>query len=348
MAAGPGILSKYAIAKGSTWGTAVTLGSNHRGPVKTASLKYLRDQIPDDSIVGTAERAVSVQGNARVEGACVFQGDYRQHLLEAALLMGTAGAPTLVETGVYKHVFPWTVDVTGLFATVGLDWGGKKVHVFASAKPVRRLWASRAGQAVEETFDFLGRGMDDSTSSSGWTFRYDPSADGARAILHRQLVARCNAASGGALGSSDKVYPTSLEIEFRRGHVQDYAQAGDPEEPIPGDFAEIAVSMNFFGAEAGLFTLFREAYENDTLLKLDAVYTHGVLLGSTQYRHRAFYFPALRVVDCPTDLPGAGPVPFSVRLTAHKASAVPTGFPTGYDEACTEEAQFELATDVLA
>jgi hypothetical protein len=348
MAAGPGTLSKYAIAKASAWGTAVTLSTNHRAPIRSSTLQFRRDTIDDDSIVGTAERALPILGNKVVGGSTVFLADYRQHLLEAALFMGTAGAPTLIETGVYKHVLPWTADVTGKFASIGLDWGGKKVHVLASVKALRRLWQSRAGRAVEETYDWLGRGMDDTQASSGWTYRYDPSADGGRLISHAHGVWRVNAASGGALGSSDKFYPTQCEVEMARGHIQDFAQAADSEEPIPGEFAVIGVRLVFFGADSGLYTLFREALENETALKMDAVYTHGVLLGSTKYRERSFYFPNLKVVEVPTELPGPGPIPFEVRMTAHKASAVPTGFPSGYDEAVTEEAQLELSTDILA
>lgn len=349
MAGGYGSQSKLALVKGSTWGTAVALGSGHRYPFVSTGLKRVIEQIADDSLLGQAERAVSWNGNEVIGPAPIVSiGDYRQHLLQAAAFMGAAGVPTTVETGVYKHVLPWTASVDGLFLSAGLDIAGKDVHGFNSIKAMRRLIQVAAGGRMEESYEYVGRGIDKTLSSGSWTYTTDPNGTGARLILHRHGVWRINTAAGGALGGSDKVYPTRMEIDLNRAHGYEFAQAALMEEPIPGDWASLGVRLDFFAVDAALLALFLDNRDADTPMKMDAVFTYPTLLGATQYPHRAFYFPLLKIVDVDAPVTGPGRVSFSVSMTAHKNSAVPTGFPTGYDEAVTEEWQNGLSADPLA
>lgn len=339
MAGGPGTLSKLAVVQGTTWGTAVTLTTGHRRPFKSCTIQQRQETVPDDTITGKSTRALpGAGGNKVIEGGIVAQADYRQNGILIACLLGAAASPSTSDTSAKTHVLPFTDDQVGKFLTVGHDAGGKRVEAFASWKPNRWLFSARAGQAAEDSFDGLGRGMDDAGASSGWTFENDPSGGGGRPVYLSQGVFRVNAQSGGALGSSDKVYPTSFQLEVRRNLTQDYAQAAESEEPLPSSFADIEVSLDFFALDATLVALFREAYLNQTALKMDAVFTSNVLAGAaTVYMARKLYLPSLRVVECPLETPGPGPVPARVRMTAHHASAVPTGFTSGYDEALTVE-----------
>lgn len=343
-----GTASKLALVKGGTWGTAVSLGTGHRVPFERTTLRRNIEQIANETILGKATRAPSDNGNEETGGAVIVAGDYRQHLLQAAAFMGTAGVPTTVESGVYLHVFPFTAAVDGLFLSAGVDYGGVDVHGFNSLKCMRRFIECRAGDKLRETYDYIGRGLDKTLTSSGWTYANDPNQLGARHILHRHGVWRMNAAAGDALAAGDKVYPTAFTVDINRALAGSFADAALMEEPIPDGWAAITVQLTFDHLTAALIALLLDSRDAGTLLKLDTVFTYPTKLGATEYPHRAFYFPSLKVVDMPLDIPGAGKLPATVTLEASYATADPTGFPTGYNEEMTEEAQCGVSTNPLA
>lgn len=348
----PGITSKLALMKGSTWGTLPTLTTGHRAPFTASTLQRSFAKVADTSLLGKSTQAPGSNGAANLGGTLSWLRDYRQrqHALVAAIFAGAAGVPTTVETGVYKHVLPWQPTIDGLFLGGGLDLGGADVHGFPSLKPVRRTIRIAGGRPHEESYEFLGGGSIDKTiASSGWTFLHDPNGNGARRIQAAQTVLRMNAHAGAALDSTNVLKPASIDITMSRALAQDIpvGQAYG-EEPVLGDWAEITVSLQFFNLTAALLALFLDNRDADTPLKLDLVSTHGTLLGATQYRTWSLYMPKLRVLDCPTAIPGPGVIPSPVTLEAHFSDAVPTGFPTGYDEEVTEVIQNEVSTDLLA
>lgn len=346
----PGVLSKFALVKGATWGTAATLTTGHRARAKSCTLDVRREQIPDESLLGRAERGISRNGPLIVEGALENEADYRQvdGLLQAATFMGTAGAPASVETGVKLHTLDWTADVYGKFLTAGKDLGGNIVHGFNSIKPTRRNISLDAGGKVIERFDYVGRGFDDTLASSGWTWAIDPVSDAQQAVLGSHMVCRFNAQSGGALDATNNVYPVRLEIDAVRGLDPQFGQAPHPEEPLPGGFAEISISMTFYKLSTALRQLFHDAHHDETNLKGTIVFSWPVLLGATKYPEWANYFPMLRVVECPNPINGPQRIPFSVRMTAHACSSAPTGFPANTTMAWRETRQIALTTDILA
>lgn len=347
----PGITSKLALMKGATWGTLPSLTTGHRAPFVSSTLGRSFANVEDPSLLGKSTQAIGSNGSANIGGQLAWLRDYRQrqHMIAAACLAGAAGVPTTVETGVYKHVLPWQPSTAGLFLGAGVDLGAADVHGFPSLKPVRRTIRIVGGRAHEESIEFLGGGaVDKSIASSGWTYLTDPNGNGARRIQASQTVLRMNAHAGGALDSSAVVKPSSIEINLARGLAQDFPVGQSyGEEPVAGDWSRITLNLTFFNWTAALLALFLDNRDADTPLKADLVATHGTLLGATEYRKWAMYFPKLRVLDCPTAIPGPGPIPATVTLEAHFSDAVPTGFPSGYDEEVTEEFQNEVATDPL-
>lgn len=348
----PGITSKLALMKGSTWGTLASLTTGHRAPFVSSTLQRSFSQIEDNSLLGKSTRAPGSNGSANLGGVLSWLRDYRQrqHALVAAIFAGAAGVPTTIETGVYKHVLPWQANPAGLFLSGGLDLGAADVHGFPSLKPVRRTIRIAGGRPQEESYEFLGGGaIDKSIASSGWTFLHDPNGNGARRILASQTVIRANAHAGAALDSTNVLKPATVEITMARGLAQDFPVGQSyGEEPVPGDWSSVTVSLQFFNMTAALLALFLDNRDADTPLKMDVIATHGTLLGATKYRESSFYFPKLRVIDCPTAIPGPGVIPMPVTLEACFSDAVPTGFPSGYDEEVTEEIQNEVSTDLLA
>lgn len=348
----PGITSKLAIVKGATWGTLPSLTTGHRAPFTAETLSRSFSTIDDNSLLGKSTRAIGANGSANIGGQLAWLRDYRQrqHQIVAAVFAGAAGVPTTIETGVYKHVLPWQPNPAGLFIAAGVDLGGADVHGFPSLKPVRRTIRIAGGRPHEESYEFLGGGaVDKSIASSGWTYLTDPNGNGARRILASQTVIRANAHAGAALDSTNVIKPSSIEINMARGLAQDFPVGQSyGEEPVPGDWSSVTVTLQFFNMTAALLALFLDNRDADTPLKMDVIATHGTLLGATKYRESSFYFPKLRVIDCPTSVPGPGVIPMPVTMEAHFSDAVPTGFPSGYDEEVTEEIQNEVSTDLLA
>lgn len=347
-------------ASGQAWGTGTvpTLGSGHRWPFKSYSVDAVRDSVGDDSITGNAERARPQYTNKRTAGSLVAIMDPRQlPAILSAMLLGTAGAPTALsggDTGAYKHLLKFGAQSTqeGLWGSAGID-DGADCFGHSYLKVGRRIITGRTGGYLESTFDFLGRGEDRSLSSSSWTYANSPVGDGGRLLLMRQLVLRVNASAGGALSSGDNLYPISFELEVVRGNTEDYAQQGESEEPLPGDFAEITLRLVFQHASGALLSLFRDNRDsagNGAALKASIVVTGDQLIvgGGSQYFAWEAYLPNLHIVEAPRSVDGPGPVGFRVGLSAHAIGSVPTGFTSGYTTALQELWYNDRSTDLLA
>ncbi len=360
MARGYGSGSKLAAkrgAAGQTWGTGTvpTLGSSDRYPFKSYNVDRVREVVPDDSITGKAERAISQYTNKRLAGSAVAIVDPRQAVpLLSAFLLGTAGTPTALtggDTGAYKHLLKWGAQSTqeGLWCSIGADNLADAIqHQYLKVN--RRVITGRTGGYLEAAFDLIGRGEDRTVSSSSWTYANDPSGNGARILLMRQAVLRLNAQSGAALDSTHVVYPVSFELEVLRNFGEDFAQAGENEEPLPSDFGEVMLRFSFHQLTSELLTLFRDSVDSGAALKADLVVTGDDLIiggGAQKFAWKA-YLPNLRIVEAPFSIDGPQPVPFRVALSAHAAIAAPTGFTAGYTEAIQEEWYNARSTDYLA
>lgn len=356
MANAIGTKSKMALVKGAAWGTAVDLTTNHRVPFVSSSLFNEVEQITDETLTDASTRRPPINGNERNEGDLQIQSDYRQHLLMAAMFMGAAGAPTLLETGAYKHAFKFQTGIDGLFATMGIDKGGvstaegtKKCEAWASVKPTRRTIQSSAGDKCMETFDLIAAGYFETETPSAWTYAISPENGGGRTLVHARAALHVNAQAGADFhATTDRFYPNRVEIVMDRNLSRDFSNGVDVNEPLASGFNEINLRLGFYTATRPMLDLFRDAHRAGTILKARLVYTHSVLVGATQYFTRKFWFPKLKVVRAPLQVAGPGPLPYTVEFTAHLATAAPTGFPTGYVEECCEEQINEISSDPLA
>lgn len=350
MAVANGTDSLLAITKASVWGTAVTLGSNDRLPFQSYGVDQKTGVVPNDDLLGYGTRGFPEVGNSHLEGPLSIISDFDQvpYMLLAAMIMGAAGTPTNVEAGVELHSFAYQPTTAGLFMSSGVSYGGVDEHGHSSIKPTRRVIRIPANGRMEEVYEFIGSGLDKTLATSGnWTYRTSPVDGGRKMCLNRMTTIRANADSG-ALDSADVLERTGIEIEINRNLQTEFAQSPNPLEPQSGDFQTIDVRLTFIGMTASDLTLFKDAKDAGTAMKLDCVVDHGVLLGSTENRKREFYFPKLKVVECPLEIPGPGPIPLRVSLTAHVASSSPTGFPTGTTMEMLELWQNSYDTDVLA
>lgn len=352
-----GTQGKVAISKGTTWGTAASLGAGHRLPFRSTSFDGTPKALPDDTVPETAERNPHDNAETPCNGDIQNNLDYRQGLLLWAMLMGTAAAPTEIEAGVaYKHVLPWTADVQGKFFTYGRhnNVGASKAMKIASAKVNALRLSGAAGGRLMAVWDLLGAVLTRTDDPSSWAYTTDPMGGAARHVLFRRGTLRINAAAGGALGAGDKMdLCRGFELSVNRNLELDFNAALASIEPAPNGFADLSLRLDFFGCSAALFDLLRDACENRTLLKADYLFDSGVKIGASATNSYLFnLYAACLALPEEAKLPidGPGRMPFSVTFNLHKfaGGAAPTGFPTGYDEALTVEIQNELATSILA
>lgn len=346
--------SKVAIRKGATWGTAVALTTGHRVPFRSAAFDGQPGLLPDETVVETAERNPSDIIEVRAAGDLAAYTDYRQRLLLWAIMMGTAGTPATVEASVaFKHTLLWTPDIQGKFFTYGRhgDVGSSKGLKVASAKPNTLRLAGAVGGRLEETWGLLGAVVTRGETPSGWTYTTDPMGGAARHVLHRLGTLRINAGAGGALGSSDAMaLCRGFELNLNRNLSMDFGANLASIEPAPDGFADLTLKLDFYGATEALYDLLRNAQEARTLMKADYLFDSGIKIGASATNNYLFnlYMPSMVIQDAPLPIQGPGRTPFSVEFALHKAAAVPTGFPSGYDEALVVEFQNELSADILA
>lgn len=343
--------AKVAIAKGGTWPAAATLGSGHRLPIKSTSFGGEPGVLPNDTLAETAERLDHDLIETKADGDIVTLVDYRQALLLWATFMGSAGTPAEVEASFrYRHTFAWQPSAAGLYFTYGMhgDVGATKALKVAASKVAQLSLTGSVGNRLEATWGCLGGVVTRADDPSAWSYANSPAAGGGRHVLFRAGVLRVNASSGGALGSGDALnYFRAFTLNVNRNYGDlDFQQNGVPIDPAPGGFADLTLKLDFYGADGTLFDLLRDAKDNATPLKLDYTFT-GPSLGGGNYEMRLF-MPRLLVTSAPLPITQPGRVPFSVDFTLHKGGSVPTGFPTGYDEALTVDVVNELTADVLA
>lgn len=348
--------AKIALKKAATWGTVVALGAGDRQACISDFIDPQRIMLPDDTLLGNATRNPAQRGDLNVQGAITYHSDYAQMGLLRALIMGVAGVPTTVEATIaFLHKFA-IGPTAGLFASYGKD-DGVEAFTLASFKPnVLTLTSEQGGGMRESVTPICGVLDEDGESSSGWTFATDPRGQGAFIAKHRQGVFRCNAASGGALGSSDIFYPIRVEISINR-NLEGNPGMNDSIEPAPaaGSWVELRVVLEFDEYTAAHHALFYDAMkaaESGTLLKFDYLFTGPEISGtaSNNTYQSNFFAPAARVVLAPREVPGPGKLPARVELelTKDNSGSAPTGFTAGYVEELIWEIQNGDTADYLA
>src|SRR5512136_1440754 len=190
--------------KGATWGTAVALGATFGLPTRALTgFNVVQEYISANEADTHLHRTSNLDVVKPVDFTHQVDYLYDPGVLGTlvALLMGTAGAPTLQETGVYKHIFQLADTNWNKFATVAAEFPGK-IWECHSAKPME--WLVKASERGFVTSDLKFRGdtiVDDSAVNTATQMDALTYTDRENRVLFRQNTVKMNAQSAGSVDS---------------------------------------------------------------------------------------------------------------------------------------------------
>src|SRR5262245_14925577 len=134
MATSKGFLTLAAAKKATTWGTPVAAGANDGIELKSESMSANVALIEDMQITGKASQRNGDAGNRIFSGDLATDARYEGLEVLLALLFGTAGAPSTVDTTAKLHKLKVNDTMEGLFATLAIKKSLPVVHEFSTAK----------------------------------------------------------------------------------------------------------------------------------------------------------------------------------------------------------------------
>lgn len=351
MGSATGVEMKYALKKGTTWGTAVELGANDGLLLLPTGLRDNGAALEVDDSQGLFWSQDGTPGQIKNEGDLPGYLRYDGCDLLIALFMGVAGVPSLHAGGSvsYDYLYQLASNIDGLFGTFGRNW---KNYVEA-ARSVKITGITIKGERGKP-LQLIADGIADHSEWDGvntlTTWNNVTIAEVANRIHFAQGVFRMNDQGGAALGSGDVIGPNSFELTAKRNLLGVPTGAlttggSSPrdiiDEPVNNGMPEIGLKLGF-PYHTGATRL--SDLGSDTRKKADITFTGGLLEG-TIYRKFGLRFPHLQYksVDVVDE---SGIIKEPVEFVCHGASVAPTGM------TCTTPFEIfgtnQRATDPLA
>ena len=326
---------KAAFKKAATWGTAVACGAGDGILIQPTSIK--KDASPDvDDSLGAFFPKDGLLGAIKVEGEipCYLRYDSLDVLI--ALAMGTAGAPVRqAATSAYAFTYKPATGTDGLFGTFA-EHMKNFIQENQSVKVTGFTIKGEVGKALTITFKVVAiNEIIDSTINTTTTFNSVTFTETANRVKFSEGIFRMSTQSGAALGSGDKIYPSSFEFSFQRKLKGEYGQyrytngANSQDlidEPTNDGMPEISLKLEFPRLTGTTNLAILGA---DTRQKMDIAFTGG-LIASTYYRGFTLQFPHLQLInDSPADAAGIIKEPLEFRV--YGCAAPPLGMGGIYD-----------------
>ena len=361
MARAKGFQGIVGVKKATTWGTAVVPASTDGLYVKSLDTPGNLGLEPIRAITGNVTALPPVPGNKSVSVS--LTSDVRYEGLEplVAMVMGTAGAPSTVDTSARQHVLKINKQHDGIFATLAYELIKDTLVVeIPSVKFNSFTIKASSSKPVEITFKGLGDDYKYGTSASNTTTSVDsitlPSnLDWA---LFKQAVINYNAQNGADFSGTDLLYCTGFEVTVERpqeGRIS--TERGDKiSEPIETDFVKVSGSLEFPTVQDGTggssaLAAAQLAYINSaaTAGKMKIKLTSTTLAGaSTAYYQWILWMPYVVFGEGKPGIPGPEGQTWSIPFESFHVGTIPTGFTAGYTDALTIDIFSKRATDALA
>jgi hypothetical protein len=341
--------------KGTTWNTAVVPAAADGIEVVSIVPSGGTALIEDQQITGRVTQREAQAGVKNVTVTLRTGLRYEGNGHDIAMVMGTAGVPSTVDTTGKLHVFKIKDSLDGIFNTVAYEsMKDTKVEELASVKWNRLTLRGRAGERVELECQGIASNWKDDSASNTTTSIDSITLTATReyALVH-QAVLLMNAQSGGALAAGDAVYISGFEVTIERGMDARFSTAGGQvtDEPIESGFLKVSGSFDFPALQDGTGgnAVFLAEQMAATAKKATLTITSPNLAGSaTEYYKHKLWFPYLQFGEAKVGIPGPGGPTWSIPFMAWHVTTIPTGFTSGYLDAVTWENSNRLATDVLA
>jgi len=346
-----GVEMKYAIKKGSVWGTAVQAGAGDGLLLLPTGIRRSAPVDIDDS-QGLFFSADGTPGQVSVTGD--FPGYLRYDGLDLFLAMfcGTAGTPTLHSGGAasYDYIYDLAENLDGLFFTFVRNWKNY-VEEIPSVKALSLTIKGERGKPLQLVFGGIGShsAYDDVNDST--TFASVTIPETANRIQFSQGVCRMNTQSDIALAAGDTIYPNSFELTATRKLAQLASglltTGGDSpqdiiDEPCNDGMPEITLKFGFpyHTGKTRLVDL-----GNDARKKADITFTGPIIEGAIP-RLFKLEFPNLQMKSVDV-VDAAGNISEPVEFICHAANTAPSGM-TGITKAFRISGTNQNADDPLA
>lgn len=354
-----GAKAKVALALNSAaWGgAAAVLGTGDRIPFSAEGFGHEDDYFESRQITGSVWRGRPIRTAERIAGELSAEGDYDYILRALAFAMG-ANTPTVLESGVrYQHRLDMDDDLCGIYATLGVDRvadhvaspspSSAYVYPFAKANGFALRYA--AGEPLTIAVPFLVDTETVEEDSTAWTYEADDPAFQPKPILFSHAVLRILDRDDSAALSASPI-PTFLRpVSF--GLVAERKLAGRTDqgttisEPSFTDFPQVDLAMEFGEVDTDLWQRFVASKRAETPLKMDLVFTGGVL-GAGNYS-LAIELPSVYVMRAEPQVREAGVIPLPVEARCEPSDGTVAGM-SGIEAPCRITIVNGISADPLA
>jgi Phage tail tube protein len=358
MARSKGFQGIYARKKGSAWGTAVAAGAGDGIDLVSIDVGDAgTDAIEDMQITGEATQRESSPGIQSVSPTMSSALRFEGHEKDIAQVLGTAGAPSTVDTTAKLHVLKIAKQIDGIFNTMAYEYvKDTAVAEVASVKWNKLVLSGQQSQKWMITISGLGfQWINTSAINTTTTIDTVTETAGREFALFSQSSFLLNGQGGaGLVLGTDDVWISGFELTIERGmDPRVSTQFGDrPDEPIDNGFLKVSGKFTVPAiqnvAPGGNMALFGEQVTL-TRKKGTLTITSPNLAGSAtaKYLHK-IWLPNLQLGKGRPGIPGPQGPTMDFPFTAFHVTAIPTGFTAGYTQAVIWENQSKWATDALA
>lgn len=355
MARTKGFQGIVGIKKASTWGTEVVPASGDGIEVISLSPSGGLELVADEQITGKVTAKPSSSGNHKFDVELTTAIRYEGLEVLLALFMGTAGAPSTVDTTGKQHVLKPKDDIDGIFSTVAYEYlKDTKVGVFPSVKWTSIEISGKQGERLMLKAKGMANTWTDSSGSNDTTTIDSVTLPSNRLYaMFGDVTFKMNDQSGGSLASAP-IYIQAFTLTMERPTKENVSTefGNKTSEPLASGFAPFKLHLEFPVAQDGTGgnVLFQADQLAGTAKKAKIEITSTTLAGAaTQYFQWLIWMPCVQILSgdkvAPRD-PGAQAWGFDCEL--HHVGTIPTGFTSGYTDAVTIDIFSQRSTDALA
>ena len=342
--------------KGATWNTATVPAATDGLEVISVVPSGGTDLIEDMQITGRVTQREATAGLKNVTVTMRTALRYEGNGFDVALVTGTAGAPTTVDTSGKLHVFKIKDDLGGIFSTLAYESiKDTKVEELTSVKWNKLKLSGKAGERVELECSGIASNWTDASAANTTTTIDSITLTAAREyVLFHQGLLWINAQGGATLATADRVNISGFELNIERGMDPRFSTGGGQicDEPIENGFLKVSGSFDFPSLDSASpegNAQFLAEQMAATAKKATITFTSPTLAGAaTAYYSWKLWLPNLQFGAAKVGIPGPGGPTWSIPFQAWHVATIPTGFTAGYLDAVTIDHVNKLTGDVFA
>lgn len=314
-----------AIAKASTWRTAVSLGADDGILITDESLGAKAPTYVPDNSLGHPDIYVMERTNEKMEGSLNGYLRYEGWDVMLAMALGTAGTPTQDNGTAYYNTYSPADSIADIFGTLAIKKAGTSHGIWEvpSCMVTGFTISATIGELAKISFNVMGNKIETSnptnTDLSSVTYPDEEHV----VLMDSNFKVRMNSQSGGALSDSDKIYPSSFEITYTRPMADNFeAGYSDMSQPVQNDFAEATIKLTF---DKYNLDTFMDAINDDTDQKMDITFVGPAISGATSNYTMRFDFPKITFLSAASNVGGPGTIPHEVEGRLLAVTSAPTG-----------------------